>query len=176
MAYFFRVCYPEPVNHWLTRSLILVLCKRQIINMLKMNNAVQNYAWGSTDALTQLYGIPNPQGMPMAELWMGAHPKSSSQVLDANGQWHSLRDVMIKIQITRWGVIFSSALVNCHSCSKYFVQLNLYRFRFTRAKRQQRSVLLKKTRQVSHWMRLSAIIKMRTISLSWFMPSPLFRQ
>ncbi|WP_338010242.1 type I phosphomannose isomerase catalytic subunit, partial [Yersinia pestis] len=42
--------------------------------MLKMNNAVQNYAWGSTDALTQLYGIPNPQGMPMAELWMGAHP------------------------------------------------------------------------------------------------------
>lgn len=94
MAYFFRVCYPEPVNHWLTRSLILVLCKRQIINMLKMNNAVQNYAWGSTDALTQLYGIPNPQGMPMAELWMGAHPKSSSQVLDANGQWHSLRDVI----------------------------------------------------------------------------------
>ncbi|WP_016590989.1 mannose-6-phosphate isomerase, class I, partial [Yersinia pestis] len=62
--------------------------------MLKMNNAVQNYAWGSTDALTQLYGIPNPQGMPMAELWMGAHPKSSSQVLDANGQWHSLRDVI----------------------------------------------------------------------------------
>ncbi|AHK21292.1 mannose-6-phosphate isomerase [Yersinia similis] len=62
--------------------------------MLKMNNAVQNYAWGSTDALTQLYGIPNPQGVPMAELWMGAHPKSSSQVLDANGQWHSLRDVI----------------------------------------------------------------------------------
>ncbi|CNB95749.1 mannose-6-phosphate isomerase [Yersinia pseudotuberculosis] len=30
----------------------------------------------------------------MAELWMGAHPKSSSQVLDANGQWHSLRDVI----------------------------------------------------------------------------------
>ena len=59
-----------------------------------MKNAVQNYAWGSTDALTQLYGIANPHGKPMAELWMGAHPKSSSQVADANGQWHSLRDVI----------------------------------------------------------------------------------
>lgn len=62
--------------------------------MQKMKNAVQNYAWGSTDALTQLYGIANPHGKPMAELWMGAHPKSSSQVADANGQWHSLRDVI----------------------------------------------------------------------------------
>jgi mannose-6-phosphate isomerase len=62
--------------------------------MQKMKNAVQNYAWGSTDALTQLYGIANPQGKPMAELWMGAHPKSSSEVADANGQWHSLHDVI----------------------------------------------------------------------------------
>ncbi|MEY4922237.1 MAG: mannose-6-phosphate isomerase, class [Pseudomonadota bacterium] len=62
--------------------------------MQKMRNTVQNYAWGSTRALTDLYGIPNPQGKPMAELWMGAHPKSSSQVSDANGQWHSLHDVI----------------------------------------------------------------------------------
>ncbi|WP_145483844.1 mannose-6-phosphate isomerase [Yersinia aldovae] len=62
--------------------------------MQKMKNAVQNYAWGSPRALTDLYGIPNPHGKPMAELWMGAHPKSSSQVADANGQWHSLRTVI----------------------------------------------------------------------------------
>ena len=35
------------------------------IKMQKMTNAVQNYAWGSHDALTQLYGIANPQGQPM---------------------------------------------------------------------------------------------------------------
>ncbi|HHP5350168.1 TPA: type I phosphomannose isomerase catalytic subunit, partial [Yersinia enterocolitica] len=64
--------------------------------MQKMKNAVQNYAWGSTNALTELYGIANPQGKPMAELWMGAHPKSSSEVADASGQWHSLRDVIEK--------------------------------------------------------------------------------
>lgn len=59
--------------------------------MQKMNNGVQNYAWGSTDALTNLYGIANPDGKPMAELWMGAHPKSSSYVSDSAGQEIALR-------------------------------------------------------------------------------------
>lgn len=44
--------------------------------MQKMTNAVQNYAWGSHDALTRLYGIANPDNQPMAELWMGAHPRA----------------------------------------------------------------------------------------------------
>ena len=44
--------------------------------MQKLINAVQNYAWGSHTALTELYGIANPDNLPMAELWMGAHPKS----------------------------------------------------------------------------------------------------
>ncbi|MBU9856095.1 mannose-6-phosphate isomerase [Rahnella bonaserana] len=60
--------------------------------MQKMHNGVQNYAWGSKDALTKLYGITDPQDRPMAELWMGAHPKSSSQVENASGQTVSLRD------------------------------------------------------------------------------------
>ena len=40
---------------------------------------------GSKTALTELYGIANPDNLPMAELWMGAHPKSSSKVEDASG-------------------------------------------------------------------------------------------
>ncbi|WP_145491906.1 mannose-6-phosphate isomerase [Yersinia rohdei] len=71
--------------------------------MQKMKNAVQNYAWGSTDALTELYGIANPDAKPMAELWMGAHPKSSSEVLDANGQWHSLREVIAQDPVANLG-------------------------------------------------------------------------
>lgn len=62
--------------------------------MNKMHNNVQNYAWGSVDALSELYGIANPDGKPMAELWMGAHPKSSSRVEDAQGNQISLRDVI----------------------------------------------------------------------------------
>ena len=62
--------------------------------MQKLINSVQNYAWGSKTALTELYGIANPTQQPMAELWMGAHPKSSSQVLGADGQTVALRDVI----------------------------------------------------------------------------------
>lgn len=60
--------------------------------MKKMINAVQHYGWGSKDALTRLYGINNPDNQPMAELWMGAHPKSSSQITDENGQPIALRE------------------------------------------------------------------------------------
>lgn len=62
--------------------------------MQKLINSVQNYAWGSQTALTELYGIANPDNLPMAELWMGAHPKSSSKITDASGQLRSLRDVI----------------------------------------------------------------------------------
>lgn len=61
--------------------------------MQKLINSVQNYAWGSKTALTELYGVQNPENLPMAELWMGAHPKSSSKVLE-NGQPRALRDVI----------------------------------------------------------------------------------
>ena len=62
--------------------------------MQNLINSVQNYAWGSQRALTELYGIANPNGLPMAELWMGAHPKSSSKIEDASGQLQSLREVI----------------------------------------------------------------------------------
>jgi len=61
--------------------------------MLKLNNSLQNYAWGSKTALTELYGIQNPSQQPMAELWMGAHPKSSSTV-EINGKQQSLRELI----------------------------------------------------------------------------------
>lgn len=62
--------------------------------MQKMTNMVQNYAWGSRDALTELYGIANPNHKTMAELWMGAHPKSSSTIADAQGCSRPLREVI----------------------------------------------------------------------------------
>lgn len=61
--------------------------------MFKLNNSLQNYAWGSKTALTELYGIENPSQQPMAELWMGAHPKSSSTV-QVNGEPRSLREII----------------------------------------------------------------------------------
>ncbi len=42
-----------------------------------LNNPIQNYAWGSPTAIPELLGQP-VTGEPLAELWMGAHPKAPS--------------------------------------------------------------------------------------------------
>ncbi|GAB1086185.1 MAG: mannose-6-phosphate isomerase, class I [Shewanella algae] len=50
-----------------------------------MKNKIQNYAWGSIDSISQLFGIANPEQQPQAEIWMGAHPNGCSEV-ELNGQ------------------------------------------------------------------------------------------
>lgn len=46
----------------------------------RLENTIQRYAWGSPRALSELYDVENPAGEPMAELWMGAHPKAPSHI------------------------------------------------------------------------------------------------
>ena len=47
-----------------------------------LENPVQTYAWGSRSFIPELLGNVSPSPEPMAELWMGAHPKAPSMVLD----------------------------------------------------------------------------------------------
>ncbi|MDU1142318.1 mannose-6-phosphate isomerase, class I [Aeromonas rivipollensis] len=56
------------------------MSSRDLPSFLLMQNPIQGYDWGSHDALTRLFGIPNPAGKPQAELWMGAHPNGCSEV------------------------------------------------------------------------------------------------
>lgn len=56
------------------------MSSRDLPSFLFMQNPIQGYDWGSHDALTTLFGIPNPAGKPQAELWMGAHPNGCSEV------------------------------------------------------------------------------------------------
>lgn len=58
-----------------------------------LKNPVQEYAWGSKTAIQELLGKPVPSDKPMAEMWMGAHPKSPSQVLIGE-QWRPLDEVI----------------------------------------------------------------------------------
>ena len=46
-----------------------------------LENPVQTYAWGSRSFIPGLLGQASPSADPMAELWMGAHPKAPSVVL-----------------------------------------------------------------------------------------------
>ena len=63
------------------------------ISVLK--NTIQEYAWGSTQAIPDLLGRKNPERKPQAELWMGAHPKAPSLV-QHNRLWVSLAELIAK--------------------------------------------------------------------------------
>ncbi len=52
------------------------------MSLHKLNNVIQNYAWGSIDSMQQLFNYPNPKAQPQAELWMGAHPNGCSTLAD----------------------------------------------------------------------------------------------
>jgi mannose-6-phosphate isomerase len=51
------------------------------MRIYRLENAVQRYAWGSADGITKALGIPNPGGLPLAEVWMGAHPSAPSTAM-----------------------------------------------------------------------------------------------
>ncbi|HEM7911273.1 TPA: mannose-6-phosphate isomerase, class I [Citrobacter koseri] len=46
----------------------------------RLRNDIKNYAWGSRTALNTLFGVPNPDEQPQAEVWMGAHPAGCSEI------------------------------------------------------------------------------------------------
>ncbi|MCL1818067.1 MAG: mannose-6-phosphate isomerase, class I, partial [Spirochaetaceae bacterium] len=49
----------------------------------KLENTIQEYAWGSAVLMPEFLGRPNPGKKPWAELWMGAHPRGPSRALSA---------------------------------------------------------------------------------------------
>ena len=51
------------------------------MTIMELANPVQNYDWGCDSDIPRLFGIENTDGQPMAEIWMGAHPKAPSMVL-----------------------------------------------------------------------------------------------
>ncbi len=52
----------------------------------RMQNPIQNYAWGSKEAFQQMYGVANPEHQPQAEIWMGAHPNGCSTLINEHGE------------------------------------------------------------------------------------------
>jgi mannose-6-phosphate isomerase len=61
--------------------------------MYRLDNRVQEYAWGSRTAIAELLGQEAPSPRPQAELWMGAHPSAPSRV-NLGEKWQSLLDVI----------------------------------------------------------------------------------
>jgi mannose-6-phosphate isomerase len=61
-----------------------------------LKNTIQEYAWGSHTAISQLLGEPTPSEKPQAELWMGAHPNAPSLV-QVDGNWKLLPELIEKL-------------------------------------------------------------------------------
>ena len=52
----------------------------------RMKNPIQNYAWGSLTAFAQFYQTPNPDNLPQAEIWMGAHQNGCSELINLTNE------------------------------------------------------------------------------------------
>ncbi len=78
----------------------------QFMSLYLMSNTIQYYDWGSTTAIPELLGFsPAAEGdvpRPVAELWMGAHPKSPSRV-QVNGTEVSLLDLITEDPVRMLG-------------------------------------------------------------------------
>ncbi|WP_106398235.1 mannose-6-phosphate isomerase, class I [Actinocorallia populi] len=48
--------------------------------LLRLDNPIRTYDWGSRDVLAGLLGRPAPSAGPEAELWIGAHPGDPSRI------------------------------------------------------------------------------------------------
>lgn len=85
-------------------------------NFYIMENVIKNYAWGSRDSLTKLFGIKNSSYEPQAELWMGVHENGCSSILKENGE-----KVLLSNLISSYPERFLSKRVNEKSSSLPFL-------------------------------------------------------
>jgi mannose-6-phosphate isomerase len=60
--------------------------------MHRLRNGVQNYSWGSSDAIPRFVGH-RADGEPVAEMWIGTHPVKPSAAVDADGRERPLAEV-----------------------------------------------------------------------------------
>jgi mannose-6-phosphate isomerase len=51
-------------------------------SVFKLDNTIKYYDWGSPEWIPRLLGLPNEEGRPWAELWMGTHPQGPSALAD----------------------------------------------------------------------------------------------
>ncbi|RXR26915.1 mannose-6-phosphate isomerase, class I [Oerskovia turbata] len=63
------------------------------LSILRLTPTLQSYDWGSRSALHTLLGLEQ-DGEPLAEMWMGAHPKGPSSASVDGGPSASLADLI----------------------------------------------------------------------------------
>lgn len=83
-----------------------------MLTIARLKNTQIKYAWGSTTAIQELVGEKNYRPEPVAELWMGAHPKAPSLVRHQE-QWLPLIDIIAANPQTILGSGVADKFQNC---------------------------------------------------------------
>jgi mannose-6-phosphate isomerase len=66
-------------------------------DIVKLQNEIKHYEWGSADFIPNLLGIDNAEQRPCAELWMGTHEGGQSRaVMPESGKTVFLKDMLKK--------------------------------------------------------------------------------
>jgi mannose-6-phosphate isomerase len=78
-----------------------------------LENTVQTYPWGSRTSIPELFGLANREGEPMAEIWMGAHPKAPSVVQAPGGP----------ISLDEWIAADAEGVLGPAVCARFSNQL-----------------------------------------------------
>ncbi|MFI0450198.1 mannose-6-phosphate isomerase, class I [Actinomadura sp. 6N118] len=68
------------------------------MQLIRLDNPVRNYAWGSRTTIAALQGRPFPTTEPEAEIWIGAHPAAPSRVT-------ARTDLLAAIEADRSGIL-----------------------------------------------------------------------
>jgi mannose-6-phosphate isomerase len=64
-------------------------------NVFRLQGKIQHYAWGGQLFLPRLLSIPNPEGKPFAEYWLGAHDSAPSELVFAPASLEELAPASI---------------------------------------------------------------------------------
>lgn len=88
-------------------------------NIVTMCNQIKNYTWGDPCLLHDLFGVPNPNNEPQAEMWMGAHPAGSSFVTKGS-KTLQLHDIIAKNPMV---ILGESNTVKFNDCLPYLFKI-----------------------------------------------------
>ncbi|MEL0649157.1 mannose-6-phosphate isomerase, class I [Pseudoalteromonas agarivorans] len=77
-----------------------------------LENPIINNDWGCPKSMVELYGYQNPENRPLAELWMGAHPKAVSFVNLKNKQQMPLNELISDDPIAVLGLQCANKFTN----------------------------------------------------------------
>ncbi len=77
--------------------------KQDASKVLKLKGKTKHYAWGGKSFLPQFLNLPNPEGKPFAEYWLGTHEIAPSELQLDSDKSTNLKDYIEKFPLETLG-------------------------------------------------------------------------